>query len=376
MISPSVTHHGLARNHLDHAHADRRQRAREILRQRADLAHLDARGGTQLEARHHGPRLHGDDFDLDAEILKLQLDEPRERFERFRRIRGLARVRIVEQLEGWQLAYLRRLEQRNLALFLHALALLHDQRRRLDARLRARGGFLLLGLRGFLASELALGAFRFVAGLRAARSNPADAAPDPCADAIHDGEPGDFERERDARHPRGKHQERRAERIEAGGEPLADEATDDAARALAQWLGIPVQRREPAARDEQQREAAGTQRAVRARAALRSALAAEQRDTRDAEHRRKQIGGASEQKEQEVRDPCADGPDAIAHRSALAGEGKTRVRRIEAHERGQQDEREDRQRDDPALAEHATQRGGQARGFRLRGGFAQWLFSL
>ncbi len=41
-------------------------------------------------------RLHRDDLYLDAEILELELDEPRHRLERFRRVSGLARRRVVE----------------------------------------------------------------------------------------------------------------------------------------------------------------------------------------------------------------------------------------------------------------------------------------
>ena len=61
-ISPSVTisrfsfgdlqaHHVLARDHFDHAHAEHRQRARQILREAGDLARLHAGRRPQLEAR-------------------------------------------------------------------------------------------------------------------------------------------------------------------------------------------------------------------------------------------------------------------------------------------------------------------------------------
>ena len=93
-------HVGLAGNDLDDAHADGRERPREILREAADLAALDAGGGLQLEARDDGSRVHGDDFGLDAEIVELELDEPRHRLERLGRVTAFLRRRIVEQRQA------------------------------------------------------------------------------------------------------------------------------------------------------------------------------------------------------------------------------------------------------------------------------------
>ena len=149
LVRDLQTHDRLAGNHFHDAHADGGQRAREILGEAGDLAHLDAGRRTHLEARDHRARLHGHDFHLDAEILELELDQARHRLERFLRIAGLARRRIVEQLERRQLARLGRVEHRHLALFLDALALLDHRRRRLDARLDARGRALLFDLGGF-----------------------------------------------------------------------------------------------------------------------------------------------------------------------------------------------------------------------------------
>src|SRR5215467_2157459 len=55
----------LARNDLDHPYAHRRERAREILREIADLAALHARRRLELEAGDDGAGVHGDDFGLD-----------------------------------------------------------------------------------------------------------------------------------------------------------------------------------------------------------------------------------------------------------------------------------------------------------------------
>ena len=121
--------HGLARDDLDDAHADRRQRAREVLGEGADLADLDAGRRLQLEARDHRTRLHGDDLDIDAEVLQLDLDQPRDRIERFRRIGALARRRLVEQLEFRQVARRRLGKELHLPFLLDAPARFRHRRR-------------------------------------------------------------------------------------------------------------------------------------------------------------------------------------------------------------------------------------------------------
>jgi len=63
-------------DHLDHAHADGRQRAREVLGEIADLADLHARTRLQFERVITGPGLTGP-LDLDAEIGELHLHQPR-----------------------------------------------------------------------------------------------------------------------------------------------------------------------------------------------------------------------------------------------------------------------------------------------------------
>jgi hypothetical protein len=100
LVGNLQTHHRLAGNDLDHAHADGRQFAREIFGQIADLIDLDARRRTQLVSRHHRTRLHRDHFRLDTEIAQLELDQPRHRLERLVGIRGFARTRLVQQRQG------------------------------------------------------------------------------------------------------------------------------------------------------------------------------------------------------------------------------------------------------------------------------------
>ena len=62
LVRDLEAHDRLAGNDFDHAHADGGQRTREILGEAGDLADLDAGRRTHLEARDHGPGLHGDDF--------------------------------------------------------------------------------------------------------------------------------------------------------------------------------------------------------------------------------------------------------------------------------------------------------------------------
>src|SRR5881394_4208874 len=77
LVRDLETHVRLARDDFDDADADRRERAREVLREAADLAALHAGSGLELEARDDGPRMHGDHLRLDAEVRELELDEPR-----------------------------------------------------------------------------------------------------------------------------------------------------------------------------------------------------------------------------------------------------------------------------------------------------------
>ena len=133
-----------------------------------------------------------------------------------------------------QLARLRRVEQRHLPLLLDALALLHHRRRRIDARLDARGRLLLFDLGRLDARLLGFDADRDIARHAAARTHPADAVPESGADPIDDGQPGHAECQRHAGHPGGQHEQRGTEEIEAGGEPVADELPDHAARGFAQ----------------------------------------------------------------------------------------------------------------------------------------------
>ena len=72
----------LARNGLDHADADHRQRARQVLDQVDDLAALDADGRLDFVAGDHRPGIGGQHLHLHAEIGQLPLDQARGVFQR------------------------------------------------------------------------------------------------------------------------------------------------------------------------------------------------------------------------------------------------------------------------------------------------------
>ena len=62
-----------------------------------DLADLDARRGLQLEARDHRARIGADHLRVDAEVLELEFDLPRQRLQRFLAVALGLRLGIVEQ---------------------------------------------------------------------------------------------------------------------------------------------------------------------------------------------------------------------------------------------------------------------------------------
>jgi hypothetical protein len=322
----------LAGNDLDDAHADRRERPCEVFRKAADLAALDAGGRLQLEARNDGPRVHGHDLGLDAEVVELELHEPRHRFERFRRVAALFRRRIVEQRQCRQLVRRRRLEHRHLSLALETLGrawadfdFLDDG---LDARRRLRLGANFAD--DFVA--LLLGAAAFPPDARVAepliqrREAPIHDAPR----AIHDRDPRDAGRELHGCEPQHEQQHRRAEQTQSVFETLADDAAKDAAGRLAHLRRLKVQRRKPGARRDRQQEA---------RAApddgpfLRQLFAAKQEYARDQHEDRKQIGRGTEQQEPEIGEPSPGGAHAVRHGVIAARDAERGVHGAVAQER-------------------------------------------
>ncbi|MCY1412398.1 hypothetical protein D9M71_278010 [compost metagenome] len=136
---------GLARNHFDHPHTDHRQRARQILGQVGDPADLHAGRRLDLEAGNHRARMHGLDHHLDAELLELDFQQARYRFQRLRRETLLLLASRIEQRQRRQSALHGAVdEQRRLLFLLHALARFHRFGRRGRVDLRCRAALALL----------------------------------------------------------------------------------------------------------------------------------------------------------------------------------------------------------------------------------------
>ena len=93
-LEPDV---GFAWNYFHNADTDDGQRTRNVLCQTRNLTDFDTRGWIQFEACDDGTWRYGLDFDFDAEIAQLELDETRHRLQRLLRIPFLLRWGIVEQ---------------------------------------------------------------------------------------------------------------------------------------------------------------------------------------------------------------------------------------------------------------------------------------
>ena len=228
----------------------------------ADLARLDARRRPHLEARDHRTGMHRHHVDVDAEVLELELHQARHRLERLGRIGRLALARIIQQIQRRQLTRRWRIEQRHLAFLLDALALGRGRRRRRDGGCDARRGAALLGLQRLLALELGATPGIDLAAGEPAFAHPVRPGPDPGPDAIHHGEPGHAEGNGRAGHPGREQQQRRAQKIEAGGKRRSGRLADHTAGALRQIARDPVQRCQRAARHQHHQKAGAADRDV------------------------------------------------------------------------------------------------------------------
>ena len=227
-------HHRLARNHVHHAHRLHRQPACDVLVQRTDLADLYAGRGLDLEPGNHRARIRTDHLRLDAEILELEFDLPRQRFQRLFRIPLGLRLGVVQQRERRQIRAVSAdaLEHRDLGIALGALALFHHRcRRRLDLDRLALGLLDRIDLAHFFAffahhaGLLPLGRLmRLALQQRSQRQHP-------LADALHHHEPRQPGRQRDRHQQQHHHEQVRPQRTEPGAERIAHQPAQDAARA-------------------------------------------------------------------------------------------------------------------------------------------------
>ncbi len=310
LIRDFQPHHVLARNDFHDANTQHRQGACQVFGQAGDLPGLHSGSGTQLEAGHHRSGLNGDDFGLDAKVLQFHFHQARQRFQRFRRIDRLTRRRIVEQAQRRQFARLGPIEQRNLSFLLNALALLDDGLGRLDARRCAGRRFLLLRFDRLLARLLALTTLGCILGGGQAHPQPADSTPGAGSQPIDDREPGNVKRQRKARHPGRDHQKGRAQEFKAVSQSATDQLADYPSGALAQDARRPMQGGEATAGEQHEHESRDSHRSVRARAAFPRRTPLKQPRPGPQHHGEKERR-SSEDKEQHVRQPGADGPYPI-----------------------------------------------------------------
>ena len=179
----------LARNHVDNAHADDRQAARDVLVQIADLTALYARRRLQLEARDDRPGMRTDDLRVDAEILELELHLARQRVERLLRIPLDLLLRLVEQGQRRQFTRRDAGEQRDLLFALGTLALFDWCEHGLDLERLALGLLDRVDLAHFLALEARSARDAHVLDLLRIRSEPAEGRVEAAPNRVHEPEP-------------------------------------------------------------------------------------------------------------------------------------------------------------------------------------------
>ena len=343
----------LARDHVDDAHADHRKAARDVLVEARYLAALDAGRRLHLEARDDRARVRADHVRLDAEVLQLELDLARQRFQRLLGIPLDLRLRLVEQRQRRQFALARGAgEQRNLRLAFRAVALLDRRDDRFDPDRLALG----LPDRVDLAHDLAFGARLArgipVLGLAQPAGEAGAGAEQEAPDRVHQPEPRQAGRERDRNQQQREQEQAGAERPERAQQAVADELAEDAAFARGQaGRSQPVQPGESRRRDEERDEAEQAQGRLERRALL------DQRPAQDhaadqQQQQRQRIGDDAEQVEREIGDPCAERAaevlDAVLR---IAGVRPARVGWHIAGEAGKQVDRERQQQQEARLAQ-------------------------
>ncbi|MCW0460576.1 hypothetical protein NB717_001644 [Xanthomonas sacchari] len=346
--------HRLARDHVDHAHRLHRQAAGDVLVQRTDLADLDARRRFDLEAGDDRTRIGADHLRLDAEILELELDLPRQGFQGLLGIALGLRLGVVQQGQRRHPGRVAAgtVEQRDLLLALGPLALLHHRRRRrLDLDRLALGALHRVDLAHFLAF-LAHGAglLPFV-GLLGAAPGQRRQGHHRLADALHHREPGQPGGQGHRHQQQYQHEQVGAERAEAGAQRIADQLAEDAAGA-GHVAGEQAQVQQPGGGDQETDDADQAQRRAEIGLAVAVLVHAEQRDPGDrADHHRQQEGHVAEQLQQHVGDPGAELAAHVVHRrDHAAGMRPARIGRRVRGQAGQQVQQQRRDRDQRQIA--------------------------
>jgi len=352
--------HGLAGDHVDHAHADHRQAARDVLVQVADLAAANARGGLHFEASDHRSRINADHLGLDTEILQFQLDLPRQRLQGLRRIAfGLA-LRLVKERKRRDRTLGQRREQRNLHLAGGAFALLDRIRLGLDPdRLAAA---LPHGLH--LAHFLALGAHLLCA------PPIAHAAPDAQqrrprrqghrAGPVHHPEPRHAGGEGQGDREQSEQEQGRAQLPEAAFQQAAEQLAEDAAVAFAEG---------PAAAGVQPSETRGARQQGHAadqphrRIDLQRVIVvrtAQQPPAAEQQQGRQEKRGNADEVQPRAGGPCADQTADVAHRGNRRTLPPAGIAQVETHQADHQPDHQRKQQQRRRLAQ-ATIKAGSRR---------------
>ncbi len=227
--------HVLAGDHIDHAHADHRQAARDVLVQTRHLRTADARRRLHLETGDHRARIGANHLGLDLEILQFELDLARKHLEGFLGITRPLRRRFVQQRQRRQLPRCGGAdEQRNLRFQFRPLALGYRRRGGLDAHRFALGLLHRIGLLDHFAFGACLPRGQRLWRLAQLATDPGQQLQHALAGPVHHLEPRQPGSQRHRDQEQRQQQQRRALVAERTEQGVADPHADDAADALRQ----------------------------------------------------------------------------------------------------------------------------------------------
>jgi len=350
--------HRLARDHVDHPHRLHRQPARDVLVQRGNLADLDPRRWLYLEAGDHRARIGTHHFRVDAEVLELEFDLPRQRFQGLLAVALGLRLGIVQQRQRRDAGAVAALEQRDLGLALGAVALLdHRRGRRLDLHrctLRAQLGIDLARFPAFLAQRPGFLPFAgLLRTLARAAAEQAGQRQHPAADPVHHRQP---------RQPggQGHRDQEQAEQEQVGAEcaeqhaqRVADQLPHHTAAAFGQIMGTRYTKGQQAGGgDKEPNDADQAQGGTEVGIAIAIAVHPEQRDPGDrTEHQRQQERHVAGQHQQHVGNPRTDAATGVVDRRGdAAGRREPGIGRRIGDQAGEQEQQQRRHRDQREVA--------------------------
>jgi hypothetical protein len=353
--------HRLARDHLDDAHADHRQRARQVLGQVGDAADLGAGGQAQLEARDHRSGVHRVDLDLDAEVAQLELDLPRHRLERFGGVTTLRRRWAVQQRQRRQRVTIA-LEQRHLLLALDPFARLDLLDHRFDAGRLALAAFLRLRLGDLLAVATRAAPGEALAQQLEAAAQPGEQFQRAAPGLLHQVEPRQAGRQGHAGQEQREQEQRRTEEAEGADQRPADHVAEHAAgvERHGQRRVLEVQARQAAAGRHGHDEADQAQPQVRPVDAAVGQRAPRRQPPSVGDQHREQERHVAEKVERDVGEPGAGDAAGVAHLAGRPAVGPAGITRVVGQQRDQQVEGERADDEQRALPRRAREVPGEA----------------